>query len=137
MGSSILSFNITQMKEYAQKRIESRNQMDWKETLGLGESPAPVQIQVLGDDGKTVVAYAMWGWSEKELKFGKIEVQDALLKKQGVGTTIMSIVFAIAKTYDASRITGKIAGEKYLWHWYANLGFTIYDQNKLLMELNN
>ena len=137
MAASVLNFTIAQIKEYTQKYIESRNQIDWKEILEIDEPPAPVRIQVLEEDGKTVVAYAIWGWNGKELDFGKIEVQEESLKEKGIGTTIMSMVLAIAKAYGTSKITGEIAGKKHLWHWYAKMGFTIYDRNKLLMELSN
>lgn len=137
--SNLLSFNVSQMKKYAQMYEASRDSIDWIKILELNGSPAPTYIQITDDlDSKREVAYAVWGWDMKdnELKFGKIEVKDESLRKYGVGTTIMKMVIAIAKFYLAPRITGTIAGDKHLWHWYAKLGFTIHDQNKLLMEIS-
>ena len=139
MKSNLLSFSVSQMKKYAEWHKDSEDAIDWTDELELNGPPAPTYIQVMDDVGdKGEVAYAVWRWDIKdnELKFGKIEVKDESLQKYGVGTTIMNMVIAIAKSYKAPRITGTIAGDKYLWHWYAKLGFTIYDQNKLLMELS-
>jgi predicted GNAT family N-acyltransferase len=140
MKSNLLSFNVSQMIKYAQMYKESRDQIDWIKIINLDGLSAPTYIQVIDDvDNKNEVAYAVWGWeqNDNELRFGKIEVKDESLQKNGVGTTIMQLVIVIAKFYNASRITGTIAGDKYLWHWYAKLGFTIHDQNKLLMEFSN
>jgi hypothetical protein len=130
-------FTLTEMKKYVQMYREQSETVNWSEILRL-EHRLPISfIHVVDDNDQTkVLAFAEWGWNlvDQELEFGKIEVKESLCKS-GIGTAIMKMVFAIAKFYEAPRITGTIAGKKHLWHWYAMLGFTIHNQNKLLMDL--
>ena len=73
---------------------------------------------------------------DHEMKFGKIEVAEPF-REHGIGTILMEMVISIAKFYEAPRITGTIQdGEKFRWYWFARLGFTIYEQRRLLIELS-
>jgi hypothetical protein len=125
------------MKEYVSINQERGDAVDWADVLGFDGCEKITSIRVFDNEKKSQeLACATWGWNLKdsELEFHKIEVKEE--SQFGIGTTIMKIVFAIARFYKAPRITGTISGEKYLWNWYAKLGFTIHSYNKLLMELD-
>ena len=141
MIHNYFNFTLAEMKKYCQMSKDSGGILNWVEILELNKYPYRItQIQVVDDNARSnVLAVAQWGWSAEdgELKFGKVEVKDESIKNHNIGTVIMKMVIAIAKYYKAPRITGTIAGEKFLWFWYAQLGFTIYDHNKLIMEFES
>lgn len=135
MKPNYFEFTLEEMKKYVLINQERGDAVDWADVLGFDGREKITSIRVFDNEHKSQeLAYSMWGWSMKdsELKFGKIEVKEK--SQLGIGTTIMKMVFAIARFYKAPRITGTISGEKHLWHWYAKLGFTIHSYNKLLME---
>jgi GNAT superfamily N-acetyltransferase len=123
--------------------MEKGAALDWVEILKLEDRSAPISyIGVLDDRywqmvlGSAVLSYETKGDILTELRFDKIQVDESWRKKR-IGTTIMAMIFAIARHYQVRRITGTIYGDKFLWYWYAKLGFTIYDRNKLLMEFEH
>jgi hypothetical protein len=136
MEPNYLIFTPDEMNGFVQQYNETGNETDWVEILDLNKhADVPItSIQVINN--RTELAYAQWGWSngKVELEFHKIEIKDKSLQKRGIGTTLMKMVIAIAQFYNASKITGTIAGDRYLWDWCRKLGFTIHDQRKLLME---
>jgi GNAT superfamily N-acetyltransferase len=85
--------------------------------------------------GGDVLSYETEGDVFTELRFDKIQMDESWRQKR-IGTTIMAMILAIARYYQVRRITGTIYGDKFLWYWYAKLGFTIYDRNKLLTEFD-
>jgi hypothetical protein len=132
-------FILTEMLKYCQIYKDDGDTLNWIEVLELNQHPDRISnINVVDDNNSSnVLAYAVWGWKDRELKFGKAEVKDKSLKKHNIGTVIMKMVIAIAKFYKASLITDSVTGEPFLWDWYPKLGFTIYDQNKLIMEFES
>jgi GNAT superfamily N-acetyltransferase len=129
-------FSLSEMKEYVQLYRERRDAVDWGQILELKDRPRIAFIQVLDENRKTELAMAGWGWENDVIKFGKIYV-DKSVQRQGIADTIMQMFISIAKINQASKITGVIDGEEFLWNWYKKLGFEIYDGNNLLMELRN
>lgn len=141
MEENCFRCKISEMMDYVAMLKEKGAALDWVEILKLEDRCAPIRyIRVLDDQyrqmvlGSAVLSYEMEGDVLTELRFDKIQVDESWRKKR-IGTTIMAMIFAIARHYQARRITGTIYGDKFLWDWYAKLGFTIYDRNKLLMEL--
>ena len=133
---------ISEMMNYVAMFMEKGAGLDWVEILKLEDRSAPIHyIGVLDDQyrqmvlGSAVLSYETKGDVLTELRFDKIQVDESWRKKR-IGTTIMAMIFAIARHYRVRRITGTIYGDKFLWYWYAKLGFTIYDLNKLLMEFD-
>jgi GNAT superfamily N-acetyltransferase len=134
---------ISEMMIYVAMLMEKGPALDWVEILKLEDRHAPIcYIGVLDDQyrqmvlGSAVLSYETEGNVLTELRFDKIQVDESWRKKR-IGTTIMAMIFAIARYYQVRRITGTIYGDKFLWHWYAKLGFTIYDRNKLLKEFEH
>jgi GNAT superfamily N-acetyltransferase len=132
---------ISEMMNYVGMFMEKGAALDWAEILKLKDRSAPIKYIGVVDDqfrqivlGSAVFSYETKSDDLTELRFDKIQVDESWRKKR-IGTTIVAMLFAIARHYQVRRITGTIYGDKFLWHWYAKLGFTIYDQNKLLMEL--
>ena len=131
---------ISEMMNYVAMLTEKGATLDWVEILKLEDRLAPIRyIGELDDQyqqivlGSAVLSYEREGDVFTELRFDKIQVDESWRKKR-IGTTIMAMIFAIASHYQVQRITGTIYGDTFLWYWYAKLGFTIYDENKLLME---
>jgi len=127
---------LTLMMKYVQMCQEQGNALDWSKILDLEDRPCVSIIEVKADNNEAeVLAHARWGWNSDEIKFGTIHVEKPF-RQQGIADTIMKIFIAIARFYDASKITGVIDGEDFLPGWYQKLGFTVYDDNKLLMDLS-
>jgi N-acetylglutamate synthase-like GNAT family acetyltransferase len=128
---------LSEMMSYVRTYSEKGDALDWVEILKLKERPVRITYIGVVDDHypEIVVGSAAWWYRPKgdKLKFDRIQVEKNWRNKY-IGTTIMAMVIAIARFYKVQRITGTIVGEKFLWYWYAKLGFTIYDRNKLLME---
>jgi GNAT superfamily N-acetyltransferase len=131
---------ISEMMSYVGLFMEKSAALDWVEILKLKDRPTPINyIEVLDDQyrqmvlGSAVLSYEVKDNNLTELSFDKIQVDESWRKRR-IGTTIMAMIFAIARHYQVRRITGTIYGDKFLWYWYAKLGFTIYDRNKLIME---
>jgi len=123
---------LAEMKKYIRMCQEGGDTLDWSQILELKDRPRVTFIQVVENNKE--LASAGWGWDGDEIKFGKIHVDESV-QKQGIADTIMKMLIAIAKHYNASKITGVIDGEEFLWGWYKKLGFVVYDGNKLLMKL--
>ncbi len=140
MRSNILVFKLSKMIKYCEMYKEKGDSLNWGEILKLEKYPmCIVLIHVVDDnDESKVLAYANWTGvdSNHELKFGKVEVKVESLRKHGIGETLMKIVIAIAKHFKATKITGVIAGDPFLWDFYKKLGFTIYDENKLCLDIS-
>jgi len=136
MKPNYFIFSLPEMKEYVRLHEEDDDSTDWGLILELKARDRVTFIQVIGEDNKTELASIGWGWNNDEIKFGKIQV-DKSLRKQGIADTLMKMFLEIAKFYKASRITGVIDGDPFLWEWYPKLGFSVYDGNKLLMELRH
>ena len=137
MKENYFVFPLSEMMKYVQMYQESGDGLNWVEVLSLNERQRISFIQVMDDaESGTVLAYQGLQWDPKnnELKLQKLEVMEAY-GKSGIGTTILKMVIAIGIFYNATRITGIVAGKPFLWNWYPKLGFTIYDENKLLIEL--
>jgi hypothetical protein len=127
---------ISLLLDYIQMYQDKGDALNWIRILELEKRPPVSLIQIHDDGNKTsVLASSMRGWKEKEIKIGKIEVVESWRKKD-IGNILMKMLFVIAEFYGASRITGAINGKKFLRDWYKNLGFTISDDNKLIMELD-
>jgi GNAT superfamily N-acetyltransferase len=128
------------MRRFCERYNAEGDTLDWAEILLLNNHPVcTTSIDVVDNDHDTkIIAYAHWSWGDKdrELKLAKIEVVDESLRGQDIGTVLMKMVIDIAKYYGAPRITGTVAGDSFLWKWYPKLGFTIYDNNKLVMEID-
>lgn len=131
---------LAEMINYVRMFMEKGAALDWVGILKLKERPTPINyIRVIDDHYKhLVLGSATWSYESQgdqltELRFDRIQVDEAWRGKR-IGTTIMTMVIAIARHYKVRRITGTISGDKFLWYWYAKLGFMIYDRNKLLME---
>ena len=142
MEENCFRCKISEMMNYVAMFMEKGAGLDWGEILKLEDRSAPIRyIRVLDDQhrqivlGSAVLSYETEGDVLTELRFDKIQVDESWRKKR-IGTTIMAMIFAIARHYQVRRITGTIYGDKFLWYWYAKLGFTIYDWNKLLMEFD-
>jgi GNAT superfamily N-acetyltransferase len=131
---------LSEMMSYVRRFKEKETALDWVEVLKLREHPMPIHyIGVIDDDYRQMVlGSAAWSYASDgdELRFDRIQV-DECWREKGIGTTIMAMVIAIARHYQVRRITGTISGDKFLWYWYAKLGFTIYDRNKLLIEFGS
>jgi hypothetical protein len=134
MKPNYFIFSLSEMMEYVRLCRKGVGALDWDQILELKGRPNVTFIQVVDESNKTELAFAGWGWDNDEIKSGKIHV-DKSLQKQGIADTIMKMFIAIAKSNNASKITGVIDGDGFLWDWYKKLGFTVYDGNKLLMEL--
>jgi thiamine pyrophosphokinase len=137
MKDNYFIFSQSEMMKYVQMYQELGDSLEWSKLLCLSERERISFIQVIDDDNsRTVLAYQglQWDLKNKELKLQKLEVNKAI-GKSGIGTTILKMVIAIGHFYDASTITGTVVGEQFLWDWYPKLGFTIHDENKLLLEL--
>ena len=130
----VLSLSL--MMKYVQMYQEQGDTLDWAEILDLKERTPVSLIEVRVDNiGTEVLATVVLGWKgEKEIKILKIEVNEPLRGKN-IGNTMMKMLFATAKFYGVSIITGVIDGEAFLWDWYKKLGFTIDSGNELRMEL--
>jgi GNAT superfamily N-acetyltransferase len=140
MEESCLRCKLAEMLEYVHMFMEKGAALDWAGMLDLKERRTPIDyIRVMDDDYKQLVlGSAAWSYEVKgeeltEMRFDRIQVDEAWRGK-GIGTTIMAMVIAIGRHYKVRRITGTIRGDKFLWYWYAKLGFTIHDRNQLLME---
>ena len=135
---NIFIFPLAEMKNYVAMYDEFGDEVDWDNILKLKPTQRKIiSIHVMDDvDIKKELASAVWVWKRDGMYFHKIEV-DKSVRGQHIGPTIMKMVIAIAKFYGASKITAVIEGhgEEFLYDWYPKLGFTIYDGNKLLMEI--
>jgi N-acetylglutamate synthase-like GNAT family acetyltransferase len=137
MKENYFIFKQSKMMKYVQMNRELKDSVEWDKILSLGERERISFIQVVDDNENTVViAFQGLQWQDQnnELQLQKLEVKEAF-QKSGIGTTILKMVIAIGYFYRATKITGVVAGEPFLWDWYPKLGFTIHDENKLLMEL--
>ena len=127
-------FSLSEMLEYVEISKTEGSSVNWAEILSFAERPRISLIQVFDDSDKSIVlAEASLGWVGDVLKLQKIEVHN---QKQGIGTTMLKMVIAIAKFHNASRIEGTVAGEKFLWEWYQKFGFEIQNDRELLMQFN-
>lgn len=140
MEENCFRCKLAEMLDYVRMFMEKGAALDWAGVLKLKERRTPIQyIGVMDDDYKQLVlGSAVWSYEANdeeltEMRFDRIQVDEAWRGK-GIGTTIMAMVIAIARHYKVRRITGTICGDKFLWYWYAKLGFTIHDRNKLLMK---
>ena len=134
---NIIILPISTMLEYVQEFQKHGDTLDWTKILELEERSRVVSIQIHRDDDEAdMPASLMWGWKETEIKIGKIEVDESF-RKNGIGSTMMEMFFAIANFYKCSKIVGVVSGEKFLWNWYRKLGFDIYDENKLLIRFDD
>jgi predicted GNAT family N-acyltransferase len=114
---------------------ENEDALSWDKVLELEERPPVSLIEVTSDNNDTtIVASVSWGWKGKEIRLATIEVNEPL-RGQNIGNTLMIMLIAIARHYDATKITGRIDGEEFLWNWYQKLGFRIFGENKLEMKL--
>jgi predicted GNAT family N-acyltransferase len=136
MKPNYFILSLPEIKEYVRLHKESGDSVGWSQILELKHRPKVTSIQVIDEDGKTELASVGWGWNNDEIKFGKIQV-DKSLRRQGIADTMMKMFLEIAKFYKASRITGVIDGDPFLWDWYPKFGFSVHDGNKLLMELSS
>ena len=135
---NFLRFTLSEMLKYVQMHREAGDTLNWSEILFLKDRPRISFIEVTAnDDREHQIAFQGLQWNNRsnELKLQKIEVAEEFQKSR-IGTTIIKMVIAIGIFYEAKRITGTVAGKPFLWDWYPKLGFTIYDGNKLLMELS-
>jgi GNAT superfamily N-acetyltransferase len=128
------------MMNHVRMFLEKEAAPDWVRILRLKERGVPLQaIGVMDDQYKQMVlGSAVWSYEVKddeltELRLDRIQV-DECWRRKCIGTTIMAMLIAIARYYQVARITGRISGDKFLWYWYAMLGFTIHDRDQLLME---
>jgi hypothetical protein len=137
MKENYLIFPLSELMEYVHMYKELGDAINWVEILSLSERERISFIEVTDESGNgTRLAYQGLQWDPKnnELKLQKLEVKEAYGRSR-IGTTILKMVIAIGIFYKAPRITGIVAGKPFLWNWYPRLGFTIYDENKLLMEM--
>lgn len=132
--NNIISIHLDEILRYIQVNVAG-DSLDWGTELSLHKHSyriisIDIWNQKVGD-----VGYARWGWKGDEMKFHKVEVEPEY-QKQGIGSILMQMVIAIAKYFKATKITSTIAGDDFLDGWYEELGFTIYNQNKIVLELN-
>jgi GNAT superfamily N-acetyltransferase len=140
MKENCFRCKVSEMMNYVRMLLGKEAAPDWVGILKLKERCVPLQaIGVMDDHYKQMVlGSAVWSYEAKgdehtELRLDQIQV-DECLRRKCIGTTIMAMLIAIARYYQVRRITGRISGDKFLWYWYAMLGFTIHDRDQLLME---
>jgi predicted N-acetyltransferase YhbS len=140
MNENCFRCKVSEMMNYVRMFLDRKAALDWVGILKLKERAVPLQsIRVMDDQyEQMVLGSAVWSYEMKddelsELRLDRIQV-DECWRRKCIGSTLMAMVIATARYYQARRITGMISGDKFLWYWYARLGFTIHDRDQLLME---
>jgi GNAT superfamily N-acetyltransferase len=131
---------MSEMMNYVRMFLEEEAALDWAGILNLKERDVPLQAIGVMDDQyeQMVLASVVWSYEAKgdeltELRLDRVQV-DEYWRGKCIGTTLMAMLVAVARYYQVRRITGRISGDRFLWYWYADLGFTIHDRDQLLME---